>query len=146
MVIQTTKCVFLAYNLIHSLLPSPGDLPSPGTEPRSPTGQAGSLPAEPPGKPLLVHSSPKLGISWAVRTMKSIFSSLSSVPEKTPWELTLWPHLTVGAGCRRTSHVIRGLELSVLPLIEEEKEIDWRLNQLPLANDLVSHDYIIKPP
>ena len=30
--------------------PSPGDLPKPGIEPRSPTLQADSLPAEPPGK------------------------------------------------------------------------------------------------
>ena len=32
-------------------LPSPGDFPCPGIEPRSPTLQADSLPAEPPGKP-----------------------------------------------------------------------------------------------
>ena len=31
--------------------PSPGDLPNQGIEPRSPTLQADSLPAEPPGKP-----------------------------------------------------------------------------------------------
>ena len=31
--------------------PSPGDLPNPGTEPRSPTLKADSFPAEPPGKP-----------------------------------------------------------------------------------------------
>ena len=31
--------------------PSPGDLPNPGTEPRSPALRADSLPAEPPGKP-----------------------------------------------------------------------------------------------
>ena len=31
--------------------PSPGDLPSPGVEPRSPTLQADSLPSEPLGKP-----------------------------------------------------------------------------------------------
>ena len=30
---------------------SPGDLPNPGMEPRSPAMQADSLPAEPPGKP-----------------------------------------------------------------------------------------------
>ena len=30
---------------------SPGDLPNPGIEPRSPAWQADSLPAEPPGKP-----------------------------------------------------------------------------------------------
>ena len=31
--------------------PSPGDLPNPGIEPRSPALQANSLPTEPPGKP-----------------------------------------------------------------------------------------------
>ena len=31
--------------------PSPGELPNPGIEPRSPTLQVDSLPAEPPGKP-----------------------------------------------------------------------------------------------
>ena len=31
--------------------PSPGDLPDPGIEPRSPTWQADSLPSKPPGKP-----------------------------------------------------------------------------------------------
>ena len=31
--------------------PSPGDIPNPGMEPRSPTLHEGSLPAEPPGKP-----------------------------------------------------------------------------------------------
>ena len=32
-------------------IPSPGDLPNPGTGPKSP---ADSLPAEPPGKPILL--------------------------------------------------------------------------------------------
>ena len=32
------------------VFPSPGDLPNPGIEPRSPALQADSLPAEPPGK------------------------------------------------------------------------------------------------
>ena len=31
--------------------PSPGHLPGPGIEPRSPVLQADSLPSEPPGKP-----------------------------------------------------------------------------------------------
>ena len=31
--------------------PSPGDLPDPGIEPRSPTFQADALTSEPPGKP-----------------------------------------------------------------------------------------------
>ena len=33
------------------LVPSPGDLPNPGIEPRAPTLQADSLLSEPPGKP-----------------------------------------------------------------------------------------------
>ena len=33
--------------------PSPGDLPDPGIEPRSPMLQADALPSEPPGKPIL---------------------------------------------------------------------------------------------
>ena len=32
--------------------PSPADLPNPGTEPGSPVLQVGSLPSEPPGKPI----------------------------------------------------------------------------------------------
>ena len=35
------------------LFPSPGDLPNPGIEPRSPALQVDSLPAEPQGKPRL---------------------------------------------------------------------------------------------
>ena len=34
--------------------PSPGDLPDPGIEPRSPALQGGSLPAEPQGKPYIL--------------------------------------------------------------------------------------------
>ena len=37
--------------LEQQLFPSPGDLPNPGVEPRSPTLLAGSLPVEPLGKP-----------------------------------------------------------------------------------------------
>ena len=40
--------------------PSPGDLPNPGVESRSPSLQADSLPSEPPGKP---HVSPPFRIS-----------------------------------------------------------------------------------
>ena len=35
---------------VGSLIPSPGDLPNPGIEPRSPALQVNSLPAELPGK------------------------------------------------------------------------------------------------
>ena len=58
------SCLTLCYPMdwtIHEILlarilewvafPSPGDLPNPGTEPRSPALQADSFPAEPQGKP-----------------------------------------------------------------------------------------------
>ena len=35
--------------------PSPGDLPNPGTEPRSPALQVDYLPSEPPGKPMNIE-------------------------------------------------------------------------------------------
>ena len=35
--------------------PSPGDLPSPGIKPRSPSLQADALPSELPGKPLYIY-------------------------------------------------------------------------------------------
>ena len=34
---------------------SPGDLPNPGIEPRSPTLQADALPFEPPGRPTVIQ-------------------------------------------------------------------------------------------
>ena len=40
--------------------PSPGDLPNPGTESRSPTLQADSLTAEPQGKPHGIRITTKL--------------------------------------------------------------------------------------
>ena len=43
-------------------VPSPGDLPDPGIEPRSPALQADALTSEPPGKPhevLLSHKKEK---------------------------------------------------------------------------------------
>ena len=44
--------------------PSPGDLPNPGIEPRSPTLQVDSLPAEPPGKPQMVKNLPAMQETW----------------------------------------------------------------------------------
>ena len=37
--------------------PPPGDLPHPGTEPRTPALQVDALPSEPPGKPLVAPKS-----------------------------------------------------------------------------------------
>ena len=51
--------------------PSPGDLPNPGTEPRSPTLQADSLPAEPQGKAKNTGVSSLSLLQWIFLTQES---------------------------------------------------------------------------
>jgi len=51
--------------------PSPGDLPNPGIEPRSPVLQANSLPAEPPGKPKNREVGSLSLLQWIVLTQES---------------------------------------------------------------------------
>jgi len=46
--------------------PSPGDLPDPGMEPRSPTMQADALTSEPPGKPYTASMWESLNLNHAV--------------------------------------------------------------------------------
>ena len=46
---MATRSIILVWRIP---FPSPGDLPYPGIEPRSPALQEDSLPAEPQGKPL----------------------------------------------------------------------------------------------
>ena len=53
--------------------PSPGDLPDPGIEPRSPPLQADSLPSEPPGKPQV---KPQIGVKMVSAPLVYIKASL----------------------------------------------------------------------
>ena len=48
-----------------------GDLPNPGIEPRSPTLQADSLPAEPPGKPKNTGVGSLSVLQWISPTQES---------------------------------------------------------------------------
>ena len=66
--------------------PSPGDLPNPGTEPRSPALQTDSLPAEPQGKPknagvgslsLLQEIFPTQGVNPGLLHCRQILYQLS---------------------------------------------------------------------
>ena len=66
--------------------PTPGDLPNPGIKPRSPTLQADSLPAEPPGKPkntgmislsLLQGIFPTQESNWGLLNCRRILYQLS---------------------------------------------------------------------
>ena len=63
---------------------SPGDLPDPGIEPRSPILQADALPSEPPGKPLKDKTDHKVLILLTARTNEFLitcftFLSLSTL-------------------------------------------------------------------
>ena len=59
------------------LSPSPGDLPNPGIEPRSPALQADSLPSGPLGKPKCKEGSVERGSSWLllIKHWPPIYSS-----------------------------------------------------------------------
>ena len=58
--------------------PSPGDLPNPGVEPRSPALQADSLPAEPQGKPIITDNLCYL-------SEKAMAPHSSTIAWKIPW-------------------------------------------------------------
>ena len=60
-------------------IPSPGHLPNPGTETRSPTSQANSLLCEPPGKPFLCVTSFTLVVTSEIDSVIS-----EAVPHPTP--------------------------------------------------------------
>ena len=59
-------------------LPSPGDLPNPGIEPRSPILQADALPSEPPGKLSDLDTWSILYMSFYVFLSYSLLQSLTS--------------------------------------------------------------------
>ena len=64
--------------------PSPRDLPYPGIEPGSPTSQADSLPAEPPGKTIFgrgVLSKKKLRFSYNTSLVAQTVNCLSTMRE-----------------------------------------------------------------
>ena len=71
--------------------PSPGDLPDPGIEPRSPTLWADSLPSEPPGKGSCKHSNGyfyyKSG-EWMTH-IYSAFVATSCLQEQRAWRAGL---------------------------------------------------------
>ena len=74
----------ISFLCISIVFPSPGDLPNPGIEPRSPTLQADSLPAEPQWKPpntgvdslsLLQQIFPTQESNWGFLHCREFFTS-----------------------------------------------------------------------
>jgi len=67
--------------------PSPGDLPDPGIEPRSPALQINTLPSKPPGKPLDSKGYYKIIlIKWAARLKELKFTDCISAVLHSPSE------------------------------------------------------------
>ena len=73
-----------------------------------------------------------------MRVIKNIFCYVNEV---------FWgPHLRMGLVAKETKHVIRGLALSFQTPNLWGGERSWRLNQSPVANELINHAYVTKPP
>ena len=92
--------------------PSPGDLPNPGIEPRSPALQVGSLPAEPQGKPL--KKKIILCIYFGCAGSSLLLGPFSSCGEQGPlwlwcaglsWWLLLWNPGSRACGLQQLQHV-----------------------------------------
>ena len=60
--------------------------------------------------------------------------------------MTLGKQLRMGAGHQVIQLAVRGLELSVPAPDLWGGGCGWRLNQLSVANGLINHDYVRKPP
>ena len=58
-------------------------------------------------------------------------------------EISFRRHLRMEAGFQGRN---KGLELSVPPPNVQGSERGWKLNQLPMANDLIHHAFAMKPP
>ena len=100
-----------------SPFPSPGDLPNPGIEPRSPALQADSLPTELQGKPLLMAYYPVLTFSLSL--LNSLFSELRSCADPF-WCECFWQHLLLLLPCCHVlacSQLLSNEGLLVLPSI-----------------------------
>ena len=84
---------------------SPGDLPNPGIEPRSPAWQTDSLPAEPPGKPRNAGVGSLSLLQWIFPTQESNWGFLvehivnleSKAIIKNSWK---WSHSVISDSLR----------------------------------------------
>ena len=75
--------------------PSPGDLPHPGIEPRSPALQADALPSEPPGKPKKEKGEINFShLNWMYYKMQATNTILSFSWLPTGWKGNLYGGMT----------------------------------------------------
>ena len=90
---------------------------------------------------VLAQSSPNSWNFLSDQSLKGVSCHINEVTFGKPLG-----HLRRGLVARRTNFVVRGFQLSVLPPDVQGGERGWRLNQLSMANDLINHVYVMKPP
>ena len=121
--------------------PPPGDLPNPGTEPRSPALQADSLPSEPPGRGARI-SSPRLHPCYPVASQRSQPPSSLTLASGVCF-LMCWALVTA---CRLSSSGAalqeqwEGLLTPVAPLVRStgsrEHGFQWLLHMTLVARQI----------
>lgn len=90
-----------------------------------------------------------LGISYVIKNNKAVLMFIAN-PFQPQGSLhycvTVGQHLRMGLVARGDNLVIGGLAPSVQPHWPPRKGRSWRLNCWPMANDLINHYYVMKPP
>ena len=111
--------------------PSPGDLPNPGIEPKSPTLQADSLPSEPPGKPTSFVSYLAMTINPGGISFTGI--SLGDFDDFSDSPVVKTPHTNMGSmglipGSRTKSHMLHQEPIE----LKKRKEFYINSRSLPI--------------
>ena len=120
--------------------PSPGDLPDPGTEPRSPILQADALTSEPPGKPLIGMTA---GHSWGGQGLciAQPGGAISRSADDTPssYVACKWGHTRGPQTCLRVSRLSLGTRsIYNCNSLTEDKLLWATSNAKQFGNKLVS--------
>ena len=107
--------------------PPPVDLPNPGTEPRSPALQAGSLPSEPPGKPKKQQKQNET----KQETMNELGSRLHQLKIKHSCLHIMYRHIHYGSAERHVHKFMEYVHKLQLHIHQ------WNLTWLQPAEDVV---------
>ena len=78
--------------------PSPGDLPNPGIDPRSPALQADTLPSEPPGKHIYIKPRPYWAslVAQMVKNLPTMQETLArSLGQEDPLQKEMTAHSSI---------------------------------------------------
>ena len=86
------------------LFPSPGDLPNPGIESRSPALRVDSLPAEPPGKPKNTGVGSLPLLQWIFPTQESNWGSPALQADSLPTEVSGKPLPVIILGVKNVQY------------------------------------------